>query len=94
MFFIFGVYYGLTEGEEKDLVADLVPPEKRGTAFGFYNLAFSITVFPASIIFGALWTKFGAEAAFLISAVVSICAAVLLLTVQTKAETRPLETTP
>ncbi len=83
---IYGIYFGLTEGVEKALVADLVPPEKRGTAFGFYNLAFSITVFPASIIFGALWTKFGAGAAFLISACISICAAVMLLTVQTKQE--------
>ncbi len=84
LFLIYGIYFGLTEGVEKALVADLVPPEKRGTAFGFYNLAFSITVFPASIIFGAIWTKFGAEAAFLISAVISICAAITLLTVQTK----------
>ena len=84
LFLIYGVYFGLSEGVEKALVADLVPPEKRGTAFGFYNLAFSITVFPASIIFGAIWTTFGAEPAFLMSAVISICAAGVLLTVQTK----------
>lgn len=84
LFFIYGVYFGLTEGAEKALVADLVPREKRGTAFGFYNLAFSITVFPASLVFGSIWTKFGVEAAFLISALISICAAVLLLTIQTK----------
>ncbi|MCY7377243.1 MAG: MFS transporter [Pyrinomonadaceae bacterium] len=84
LFLIYGFYFGLTEGVEKALVADLVPNEKRGTAFGFYNLAFSITVFPASIIFGAVWTRFGASAAFLISAMISIFAAFILLTVQTK----------
>ena len=84
LFLIYGVYFGLTEGVEKALVADLVPKEKRGTAFGFYNLAFSITVFPASLVFGAIWSKFGASAAFLISACISICAAVFLLTIQTK----------
>ena len=84
LFLIYGVYFGLTEGVEKALVADLVPKGKRGTAYGFYNLAFSITVFPASIIFGAIWTTFGAEAAFLTSAMISICAAILLLTIQTK----------
>ncbi len=84
LFFIYGAFFGLTEGVEKALVADLVEPEKRGTAFGFYNLAFGITVFPASLIFGALWTKFGAETAFLVSAGISICAAVLLLTVNVK----------
>ena len=86
LFLIYGIYFGLTEGVEKALVTDLVPPEKRGTAFGFYNLAFSITVFPASLLFGALWTTFGAETAFLLSAVVSICAAAMLLTIQPKRE--------
>lgn len=83
LFFIYGAYFGLTEGVEKALVADLVEPEKRGTAYGFYNLAFGITVFPASLIFGALWTKFDASTAFLISASISICAAFLLLTIKT-----------
>jgi len=84
LFIIYGIYFGLTEGTEKALVADLVESqEKRGTAFGFYNLAFSITVLPASIIFGALWSYYGASTAFLISAVISICAAFLLLTIQT-----------
>lgn len=85
LFIIYGSYFGLTEGVEKAFVADLVDtPAKRGTAFGFYNLAFSITVFPASLIFGAIWTGFGAASAFVISAVISVCAAVLLLTVKTK----------
>ncbi|CAN5155679.1 MFS transporter [soil metagenome] len=84
LFLIYGIYFGLTEGVEKALVADLVPPEKRGTAFGFYNLAFSITVFPASLLFGAIWSQFGATTAFLVSACISIFAAVLLLTVQHK----------
>lgn len=91
LFIIYGVYFGLTEGVEKALVADLVSAEKRGTAYGFYNLAFSITVLPASIIFGGIWSVidkywvgYGASTAFLISAIISICAAVLLLTVQTK----------
>lgn len=88
LFLIYGLYFGLTEGAEKALVADLVPKEKRGTAYGFYNLAFSVTVFPASLIFGAIWTTFGAETAFLTSAAISIAAAVLLLTVPTKNPSR------
>jgi MFS family permease len=84
LFFIYGAYFGLTEGVEKALVADLVEPEKRGTAYGFYNLAFGITVFPASLIFGALWTRFNAETAFLTSALISLCAAALLMTVRSR----------
>ena len=88
LFIIYGVYFGLTEGAEKALVADLVTSKKRGTAFGFYNLAFSISVFPASLLFGALWSQFGASTAFLVSAFISICAAVLLLSIHTKSEAR------
>lgn len=84
LFIIYGVYFGLSEGTEKALVADLVPAEKRGTAFGLYNLAFGITVFPASLLIGALWSEFGATTAFLVSAVISICAALIFLTVKTE----------
>jgi MFS family permease len=87
LFLIYGVFFGLTEGVEKALVADLVPKEKRGTAYGFYNLAFSITVFPASIIFGALWNVFDSPVVpFLVSASISVCAAIMLLTIQTNRE--------
>ncbi len=82
LFLIYGIYFGLTEGAEKALVADLVPKEKRGTAYGFYNLAFGITVFPASLWFGFVWTNVNATIAFLISAGISIIAAILLLTIK------------
>ena len=56
LFLIYGIYFGLAEGAEKALVADLVRPEQRGMAYGLYNLAFGITVLPASLLMGALWT--------------------------------------
>jgi len=84
LFVIYGVYFGLTEGTEKALVADLVPEEKRGTAFGLYNLAYGITVLPASLWFGFVWTEYSAAAAFLASACVSVIAAVLFLNLKLK----------
>ncbi|MBC7797695.1 MAG: MFS transporter [Pyrinomonadaceae bacterium] len=84
LFGIYGVYFGLTEGVEKALVADLTPKEHRGTAFGWYHLAFGIAVFPASIITGALWKFYGAETALLTGSVISLIAALLLLTVKTR----------
>jgi MFS family permease len=79
LFIIYGTYFGLTEGVEKALVADLVGEDRRGTAFGLYNLAIGITVFPASLLFGLIWNRYGAPAAFILSAVVSVVAAALLL---------------
>ncbi len=78
LFLIYGIYFGLCEGVEKALVADLVRPEQRGTAFGLYNLAFSVTVWPASILMGVVWSWRGPRMAFLLSALLGTCAALLL----------------
>ncbi|PYS91945.1 MAG: MFS transporter [Acidobacteria bacterium] len=78
LFLIYGIYFGLCEGVEKALVADLVRPEQRGTAFGLYNLAFSVTVWPASLLMGMMWTWRGPRIAFLLSAVLGTLAAALL----------------
>jgi MFS family permease len=80
LFLIYGIYFGLAEGTEKALVADLVRPEQRGTAFGLYNLAFSVTVLPASLLMGFVWDWRGAPTAFILSAVLGASAGVLLLT--------------
>ncbi|MEO8433370.1 MAG: MFS transporter [Pyrinomonadaceae bacterium] len=80
LFLIYGIYFGLAEGAEKALVADLVRPEQRGTAYGLYNLAFGITVLPASLLMGALWSWRGPATAFLVSAALGTVAALLLLT--------------
>jgi len=79
LFLIYGIYFGLAEGAEKALVADLVRPEQRGTAYGLYNLAFGITVFPASLLMGAVWEWRGAQTAFLLSAALGATAALLLM---------------
>lgn len=79
LFLIYGIYFGLAEGAEKALVADLVRPEQRGTAYGLYNLAFGITVLPASLLMGALWSWRGPGLAFLVSAALGAAAALLLL---------------
>ncbi|HZH34286.1 MAG TPA: MFS transporter, partial [Pyrinomonadaceae bacterium] len=90
LFLIYGIYFGLTEGVEKALVADLVPAERRGTAFGWYHLAYGIAVFPASLMLGAIWNYYGFQAAFLLSAAISLAAALLLLTVRTKQAPQPI----
>jgi MFS family permease len=87
LFIIYGVYFGLTEGVEKAFVADMVGEEKRGTAFGLYNLAFGITVFPASLLFGLLWDNFGPAVPFIASACVSVAAIGLLSTVRAEGRT-------
>src|SRR5437763_3081693 len=81
LFLIYGIYFGLAEGAEKALVADLVRPEQRGTAYGLYNLAFGVTVLPASYVMGTVWDMYGPQAAFIMSATIGAVAALLLLLV-------------
>jgi MFS family permease len=87
LFLVYGVYFGLTEGTEKALVADLVRPEQRGTAYGLYNLAFSVTVFPASYLMGKLLDLYGPFTAFTVSALIG-SAATLLLALTVKSDAR------
>jgi len=76
LFAVYGLYFGLTEGVEKALVADLVPADRRGAAFGWYNLAIGLAALPASLLFGALWDRWGSAAAFDFGALLALAAAI------------------
>jgi MFS family permease len=79
LFLVYGLYSAATEGAELALVADFVPPDRRGTAFGWFHLAVGISALPASILFGALWSAFGANVAFGVSAGLAVAASILLM---------------
>jgi MFS family permease len=85
LFGLYGVYYAATEGTAKALVADLVPPAQRGTAYGLFHAAVGITAFPASLLAGLLWQGvgswggFGPSAPFLFGAAMALLAAGLYL---------------
>ena len=78
LFIAYGVYFGLTEGAEKALVADLAPPQVQGTAFGIYNGLLGVGALASSLVFGWLWTSIGPEIAFATGAGVAVAAAALV----------------
>jgi len=78
LFAVYGIFYGMTEGTEKALVADIVPRARRGAAFGWYNLAIGLGALPASLIFGWIWDRSGATPAFIFGASLALVAAVLM----------------
>jgi len=78
LFMVYGVYFGLTEGVEKALVADFAPVHLRGSAFGLYHLIVGLGALPASLLFGLVWQKFGAAAAFGMGASLAMLASVML----------------
>src|SRR5512143_453829 len=83
LYALYGIYYAATEGVAKALVADIVPPESRGTAYGVFNAAIGLTALPASVIAGLLWQGagswhgFGPSAPFLFGAALALSAGVL-----------------
>jgi len=84
LFLVYGLYHSACEGAERALVADLVPEEKRGTAYGVYNAAVGLAAFPASAIAGVLWQGlggwkgFGPAAPFFFGAGLAVVAALML----------------
>jgi len=80
----YGLYYGLAYGTTKAMIADLVSPDLRGTAYGTYSAILGVLNFPASLIAGLLWQGvggwdgFGASAPFLFGAGLAFLAAVLM----------------
>jgi MFS family permease len=85
LFLVYGLYFGMTEGVEKALVADLVPADVRGAAFGWYNLTIGLAALPASLLFGGLWQAYGAAVAFVTGASLALVAAVGLMFVTRRA---------
>jgi len=71
LYAFYGLYYALTEGSAKALVAELVPETDRGTAYGLFNASIGVMALPASLIAGALWTKVSPAAPFAFGAVLA-----------------------
>ncbi len=80
---LYGIYYAATEGSAKAFIADLVPTERRGTAYGLYNAAIGLMAFPASAIAGLLWQGafgwkgLGPSAPFFFGAALALAAGIL-----------------
>ena len=72
----YGLYHATFQGAASALVADLVPSELRGTAYGLLDAAVGIAALPASVLAGLLWQWLGPPAPFLAGAGLSLLAAV------------------
>jgi MFS family permease len=60
---LLGVFYAATDGVLMALASGLCPPDQRASGMALVTTAMSGARFLASVAFGALWTRYGAEAA-------------------------------
>ncbi|MEO8431355.1 MAG: MFS transporter [Acidobacteriota bacterium] len=84
LFALYGLFFALTEGAERALVAELAGARLRGRAFGVFHGAIGLASLPASVLFGVCWNVYGARAAFLIGAALASLALAALLAARSR----------
>jgi MFS family permease len=79
LFGFYGLFMGLTEGIQKAFLATIIPPDFKATAFGVFNTAIGLAMFPASLIGGWLWDHVSPSATFYYGSVTAILSTVLFV---------------
>jgi len=84
LYITYGLYFGLAFGTTNAMVADLVPENLRGTAYGTYIAVIGLLACPATFIAGLLWQGigswpgFGPSAPFIFGGALALIAALLM----------------
>ncbi len=85
LFAVYALFYAFSEGAEKAFVADLVPENQRGSAYGMFNFSIGMGALPASVIFGFLYSYFdklipgyGGTVAFGFGGLIAVTSMILL----------------
>jgi MFS family permease len=79
LFAFYGLFMGLTEGIQKAFLATIIPQDFKATAFGIYNTAVGLAMFPASLIGGWLWDNISPSATFFFGAITASLSAVIFM---------------
>jgi MFS family permease len=90
LFAVYGVYYGVTEGVGKAFVADLVPAELRGTAYGYYQMVVGALLLPASVLAGYLWEAVSPATPFYLGAGLAFVAMIGMIFLVKEEKRKPL----
>ena len=79
---LLGAHYALTDGVLMALASGRLSPERRGSGLAVLTTGASLARLAASVVFGLLWTRYGAATAvpvFMIALVTAMAAAAVLL---------------
>ncbi len=75
---LWGLHMAMTQGLLATMIADRVPADLRGTAYGFFGLVTGVAMLLASALAGLLWTRWGASFTFYAGAAFCLVALALL----------------
>ena len=79
VFVAYGAYTAMISGVERAYVAEIAPPELKGTMLGLQATVAGIALLPASVIAGIMWEAINPAAPFILGAGLSIIAALILI---------------
>jgi MFS family permease len=81
LFFLYGIYASATEGISKAWISNITDKKDTATAIGTFSGLQSICTMFASSLTGLLWFQFGATAAFLTTATITILVMIYFFTI-------------
>jgi MFS-type transporter involved in bile tolerance (Atg22 family) len=76
---LYAVHYGLAEGGQRAIMAELVPADMRGRAYGIQLAVEGCAVLIANVAFGYAYEHSGASMAFAMAGGVAVLGALLLM---------------
>ncbi len=80
-FALYGLYYALTEGSARAIIADMVPSESRGLAYGVFHTCTGAALVAGGFGLGVIWDRFSPGTAFMFAAAGSLLAAAGVMSV-------------
>ncbi len=81
LFFLYGIYASATEGIAKAWISNITDKKDTATAIGTFSGLQSICTMLASSLIGLIWFNFGATAAFVTTAIATLCVMVYFFTI-------------
>jgi len=79
LFLLYGIFMGLTEGIQKAYLGTIIPDKFRATGYGIFNTFTGLAIFPASVVAGWLWDKYGSHATFYYGSITAFLSAFLFI---------------
>lgn len=76
----YGLFYAMTEGVLRAVLADLLPPDKRGSGYGALQLVLGASTLLASPIMGLVMARWGQSMAFMSAGLIAVMAVAMLCT--------------
>ena len=77
-FIVYGIYTAMTAGVERAFIAEIAPPQLKGTMLGLHSTLAGIALLPASMIAGFLWDGIGPWAPFVFGGIAALSSALIL----------------